>query len=98
MNTPYKHKSPEWREGRHNHLLREDIRYIAKHGGGDVEFLKPYCGDAKQMRAFLEGIGFKIRRTFIAELPHPWLETTGGISVHTGSGFVYSLAGKEKKS
>ena len=66
MMGTYKDKSPEWRKGLRHHLLRAEIEYVAKNGGGCISFFQGHLASVH-----IKSLGFRIKRTF------PWKKTYG---------------------
>ena len=87
MNGDYRIKTQKWRSELERHLLREEIKWVATHGGAIVDYFKPYVGNEAAIIGALHDIGFKIKRIFTVE--HIFVETSGGIAVCVEDGFCH---------
>ena len=90
----YKDKSPEWREGLRNYLLKAEIEYVAKNGGSEIYYLQGFLGRMGAMKEFLVSIGFRIKRDFKVE-ENLWIETTNGITICLNDGFCWKTGGNK---
>jgi len=79
-------------------LIKTEIEYIAKNGGGAVDYLQPHIGSEERTIQAMVDVGFKYKLTDTMSYPDgtpegrelvTWIFMTNGVCVELEKGLVY---------